>query len=281
MHVVVEDDGPGVEPVFAREDLHALLHDPREGDGPGVGVRPRDHPRSRWRHSRGRRAGRRSAVLLRSAGGGGRFCMSSDPARLPTPTAVTSCLLTDPACLGHVCGPGHPESPQRLRRIIDDLEARPIPGATWAKARPATVAELTAVHSLAHVEPAGGPRRPHGSARSGHRHVTGQLARDGRRRRSRGRRGRGGVGRAGAERVRPGAATRTPCRSHARHGLLPDQQRGGRSRGRPPPRGAARGDPRLGCPPRQRHPAPVRRSGRCPVPVLASVPLLSGNGRAR
>ena len=66
-------------------------------------------------------------------------------------TPATTLLVTDPACLNHVCGPGHPESPMRLRRIIDDLEARPIAGTAWMKPRAATIAELTAVHAPAHV----------------------------------------------------------------------------------------------------------------------------------
>jgi acetoin utilization deacetylase AcuC-like enzyme len=77
--------------------------------------------------------------------------MSSDPALSPPAIPPPSCLITDPACLDHVCGPGHPESPQRLRRILDDLQGRPIAGTTWAKARPATMPELTAVHSHSHV----------------------------------------------------------------------------------------------------------------------------------
>jgi len=79
-----------------------------------------------------------------------------DPRSPPTPGASPSGrpgtqLVTDPACLGHVCGPGHPESPIRLRRILDDLEASPVAGATWMKPRAATSTELAAVHTRAHV----------------------------------------------------------------------------------------------------------------------------------
>jgi acetoin utilization deacetylase AcuC-like enzyme len=75
----------------------------------------------------------------------------SNSARAMPPDQRVTLLLTDPACLGHVCGPGHPESPVRLRRILDDLEANPIAGATWMKARAATRNELEVVHTGAHV----------------------------------------------------------------------------------------------------------------------------------
>ena len=76
---------------------------------------------------------------------------SADRGESPPALSAATLLVTDSACLGHVNGPGHPESPQRLRRIIDDLEARPIAGTSWMKARAATMSELTAVHSVTHV----------------------------------------------------------------------------------------------------------------------------------
>jgi acetoin utilization deacetylase AcuC-like enzyme len=64
---------------------------------------------------------------------------------------TTTHLLTDPLCLGHDCGPGHPETPARLRRIVDDLLEDPVAGTTWRTPRAATRDELTAVHTPAHV----------------------------------------------------------------------------------------------------------------------------------
>jgi len=64
---------------------------------------------------------------------------------------TTTTLITDPMFLSHDPGPLHPESPARLRAILGALEADPVAGATWVKPRPATFAELTAVHTAEHV----------------------------------------------------------------------------------------------------------------------------------
>jgi acetoin utilization deacetylase AcuC-like enzyme len=61
-------------------------------------------------------------------------------------------LLTDDCMLEHDPGPEHPESPDRLRAILNDLRESPISGATWGKPRPATLAELSQVHSAHYVE---------------------------------------------------------------------------------------------------------------------------------
>ncbi len=61
-------------------------------------------------------------------------------------------LVTDPVFLGYE-SPDHPDSPRRLRGILDDLEHRPL----WKEvsplpARPVTREELLAVHSPAMVD---------------------------------------------------------------------------------------------------------------------------------
>ncbi len=61
-------------------------------------------------------------------------------------------LLSDGLFLEHEPGPHHPESPDRLRAILAELEGRPVAGATWGKARPATDAELGRAHSPGYVD---------------------------------------------------------------------------------------------------------------------------------
>ena len=61
-------------------------------------------------------------------------------------TAPPTLLLTDPLFLEHDPGQGHPESPSRLARIVDDLRRRPIAGTVWGAPRPALDSELVAVH---------------------------------------------------------------------------------------------------------------------------------------
>src|SRR5262245_38799644 len=58
------------------------------------------------------------------------------------PTAVFS----DPLFLAHDPGAGHPESPARLRAILDDFAANPVPGVDERTPRPATDEEILAVH---------------------------------------------------------------------------------------------------------------------------------------
>lgn len=60
-------------------------------------------------------------------------------------------LFYDPKFLGHDPGAGHPESPKRLSRIVDTLQANPVAGTSWRHACPATDDELTAVHTPDHV----------------------------------------------------------------------------------------------------------------------------------
>ena len=68
------------------------------------------------------------------------------------PMTPPTVLLTDPAFLGHDTGPGHPETAERLRRIVRGLRQDPVSDTTWLTPRPATRDELIAVHSPVHVD---------------------------------------------------------------------------------------------------------------------------------
>ncbi|RKG82441.1 histone deacetylase [Corallococcus exercitus] len=61
-------------------------------------------------------------------------------------------LLTDPLFLQHDAGEGHPESPARLRRILQVLARNPVAGTVMAHPRSATDAEILAVHTPAHLD---------------------------------------------------------------------------------------------------------------------------------
>ncbi len=65
---------------------------------------------------------------------------------------MTTKVLTDLAMLEHNAGPMHPESPARLRSILELLERAPVKGLQRAPARPATRDELVTVHTAAHVD---------------------------------------------------------------------------------------------------------------------------------
>jgi acetoin utilization deacetylase AcuC-like enzyme len=61
-------------------------------------------------------------------------------------------VLTDRRFLSHEAGVGHPESPARLRAILNDLERAPPEGAVFEAPRAATAAEIDAVHDPGHRE---------------------------------------------------------------------------------------------------------------------------------
>lgn len=61
-------------------------------------------------------------------------------------------LFTDERCLLHETPYSHPESPKRLRKILDSLAAEPVPGTEQATVRPATRDELLLVHEVRHVD---------------------------------------------------------------------------------------------------------------------------------
>src|SRR5262245_35471764 len=65
---------------------------------------------------------------------------------------MTTLVTTDRRFLAHDPGAGHPESPRRLAAILADLEGAPIPGTVFETPRPATDAEIEAVHSRAYRE---------------------------------------------------------------------------------------------------------------------------------
>jgi acetoin utilization deacetylase AcuC-like enzyme len=60
-------------------------------------------------------------------------------------------VYSDPLFLDHDPGAGHPESPARLRAILDDFHANPIPGVDERVPRPATDQEILAVHSAEYL----------------------------------------------------------------------------------------------------------------------------------
>jgi acetoin utilization deacetylase AcuC-like enzyme len=61
-------------------------------------------------------------------------------------------VLSDHRFLAHEAGVGHPESPARLRAILNDLERAPPGGVIFEEPRAATPAEIEAVHTRAHRE---------------------------------------------------------------------------------------------------------------------------------
>ncbi len=62
-------------------------------------------------------------------------------------------LITNPHCSRHTAGPAHPERPERLTAVMDELRARPITGAAWGEpASPASEALLRRVHSDSHAD---------------------------------------------------------------------------------------------------------------------------------
>jgi acetoin utilization deacetylase AcuC-like enzyme len=60
-------------------------------------------------------------------------------------------VLTDERLLAHDPGPGHPERPGRLARLLDDLVVRPVPGVRYESPRAATDAEIEAVHGAGYL----------------------------------------------------------------------------------------------------------------------------------
>ena len=65
---------------------------------------------------------------------------------------MSTLILTDRRFLAHDAGAGHPESPERLRAILTDLERAPPDGIVFEAPRAATDAEIDAVHARAHRE---------------------------------------------------------------------------------------------------------------------------------
>jgi acetoin utilization deacetylase AcuC-like enzyme len=59
-------------------------------------------------------------------------------------------IATDEKFLAHDPGAGHPESPARLAAVLDELTQRPLSGTIFEKPRPATDAEIEAVHRPAY-----------------------------------------------------------------------------------------------------------------------------------
>ena len=59
---------------------------------------------------------------------------------------MTTTVFTDRKLLEHDPGAGHPESPARLEAVLADLEGAPIAGVDFTTPRPATDAEIEAVH---------------------------------------------------------------------------------------------------------------------------------------
>ncbi|MBP0445939.1 histone deacetylase family protein [Roseomonas sp. SSH11] len=61
-------------------------------------------------------------------------------------------LLTHPACLRHENGPHHPECPDRLRAVIQALEAQEFSALVRAEAPEASREALLRVHPAAHID---------------------------------------------------------------------------------------------------------------------------------
>jgi acetoin utilization deacetylase AcuC-like enzyme len=66
--------------------------------------------------------------------------------------AVRTALVIDDRFQAHDPGPGHPESPARIRAILDVLSQYHRPGLVTLEPRPATRDELALIHAPSHIE---------------------------------------------------------------------------------------------------------------------------------
>ena len=65
---------------------------------------------------------------------------------------MTTLLYTHPACLEHDPGPYHPESPARLRAVLEALDAPEFARLERREAPEAAIEDLVRVHPRAFVE---------------------------------------------------------------------------------------------------------------------------------
>jgi acetoin utilization deacetylase AcuC-like enzyme len=59
---------------------------------------------------------------------------------------MATLFITHASATGHDTGPGHPEQPDRIRRVVRALEQPAFAGLKRATARAATVAEMARAH---------------------------------------------------------------------------------------------------------------------------------------
>jgi acetoin utilization deacetylase AcuC-like enzyme len=76
---------------------------------------------------------------------------------------MTVALLTDPLCIEHDPGDGHPEQPERLRSILRMLAEHPVRGTELVDPPKATLDELSRVHDPRYVQAILGLRGRSGS----------------------------------------------------------------------------------------------------------------------
>ena len=61
-------------------------------------------------------------------------------------------VLFDEAMLEHDAGPGHPERPDRLRAVCDELRRAPPADLTWSRPKPADRASIERIHDPAYID---------------------------------------------------------------------------------------------------------------------------------
>ena len=65
---------------------------------------------------------------------------------------MTTCLFTHPACIEHDPSPAHPESPERLRRVLQVLDAPDFEALARREAPRATTAQIAAMHPESQID---------------------------------------------------------------------------------------------------------------------------------
>ena len=192
-------------------------------------------------------------------------------------------VFTHPDCLRHDPGSDHPETPARLRVLLERARqsTRGDRGARRRPRRRIRCSRCIPTPTCAACEAMSAPGRRRPVPR--HHSQRGQLARRARRHRRGARRG-GPRARRPRPRVRGRAPAGPPCARVQGDGLLPGEQRRRRRAARPARRPRAGADHRLGRAPRERHPGAGggRRHG--PLRLAAPAPVVSRHrhgGRAR